>query len=139
MLQGCRISENGILITIAFTKRLSVHARIKTFRSRSTQIVEKRFWCRLKALNLSFGSEIDRYQNHLFRLTIDVGRTDLFFDLNSTRGNIPDKSQKIECYEIPVKIPKEIEPGSKLEFRYLNYLIKKYSNDDCDTSMNLEE
>ena len=49
------------------------------------------------------------------------------------------ESQKIECYEIPVKIPKEIEPGSKLEFRYLNYLIKKYSNDDCDTSMNLEE
>jgi hypothetical protein len=35
---------------------------------------------------------------------------------------------KVECYYIPVKKPKKIEPGSKTELRYLQYLKHKYSN-----------
>ena len=53
------ISENGILIIIAFPKRLPKDTKMNTFRSRSIQIVEKRFWCRSKAPSVSF----DRRQN----------------------------------------------------------------------------
>jgi hypothetical protein len=47
----------------------------------------------------------------------------------------PFDSSKIECIEIPVVTPKEIEPGSKMEVRYLQYLIQKHAKDDCDTSI----
>ena len=48
-------------------------------------------------------------------------------------------SSKIECFEIPVITPDSIEPGSKLEFRYLHYLVQKYSKDDYDSSIILEK
>ena len=46
-----------------------------------------------------------------------------------------NNSSKIECVEIPVVTPEVIEPGSKIEVRYLQYLIHKYSKDDCDISI----
>jgi hypothetical protein len=48
-------------------------------------------------------------------------------------------TSKIECVKIPIVTPKEIEPGSKMEIRYLQYLVDKYSKDDCGTSVFIEK
>jgi hypothetical protein len=44
---------------------------------------------------------------------------------------------KIECFEIPVITPDEIDPGSKLEIRYLHYLVQKYSKENSDFSITI--
>jgi hypothetical protein len=46
---------------------------------------------------------------------------------------------KIECFEIPVITPNEIDPGSKLELRYLQYLIQKYSKENSDFSITMDK
>jgi hypothetical protein len=40
-----------------------------------------------------------------------------------------DHHSKLDCYDIVVKTPEKIEPGSKMEQRYLKYLMRKYSTD----------
>lgn len=35
---------------------------------------------------------------------------------------------KVDCFDITVKIPDAVEPGSKLEKRYLDFLVRKYSD-----------
>ncbi len=46
-----------------------------------------------------------------------------------TEENINDEAYKsnIEFFKIPIKAPSNIEPCSKLEVRYLNFLIQKHS------------
>jgi len=48
-------------------------------------------------------------------------------------------SAKIECIEIPILTPKDIEPGSKMEVRYLQYLVNKHAKNDCDKSILLDK
>ena len=34
---------------------------------------------------------------------------------------------KTECFDIPIKTPEKIIPGSEMEERYLKHLIRKYA------------